>query len=87
MPQHLRDVTTDDLPAITAIYRDSVLNRTASYEITPPDLKEMTARFHAIREKGYPYIAAIDDAGVLIGFTEAGNDYVVSGNCCGFCAG
>ena len=45
MPQHLRDVTTDDLPAITAIYRDSVLNGTASYEITPPDLKEMTARF------------------------------------------
>lgn len=68
---HLRDVTTHYLPAITAIYRDSVLNGTASYEITPPDLKEMTARFHAIREKGYPYIAAIDDAGVLIGYAYA----------------
>ncbi|MGE6741496.1 N-acetyltransferase family protein [Allorhizobium pseudoryzae] len=67
----LRDATASDLPAITAIYRDSVLNGTASYELDPPDEAEMHARFEAILDKGYPYIAAIDRDGTLLGYAYA----------------
>jgi len=67
----LRDATPADLFAITEIYRDSVLNGTASYEITPPDQAEMTARFHTIKDKGYPYIAAESEDGTLLGYAYA----------------
>lgn len=71
MPVSLRDATSADIDAITAIYRESVLNGTASYEITPPDRDEMAARFEAIVSKGYPYIAAIDEDGALVGYAYA----------------
>lgn len=67
----IRNATTTDLPAITEIYRDSVLNGTASYEITPPDLAEMTSRHSGIIEKGYPYIAAEAEDGTLLGYAYA----------------
>lgn len=67
----LRDATSADLPAITEIYRDSVLNGTASYEITPPDQAEMTSRFEGIKAKGYPYIAAESEDGTLLGYAYA----------------
>ena len=67
----IRDATTADLAAITEIYRDSVLNGTASYEIAPPDLPEMTSRQAGIVEKGYPYIVAEADDGSLLGYAYA----------------
>ena len=71
MSVSLRSATSDDLPHITAIYRDSVLNGTASYEITPPSQEEMKARFEAIRDKGYPYLVAEDEAGAFLGYAYA----------------
>lgn len=71
MSVSLRNASTDDLSHITTIYRDSVLNGTASYEITPPTEEEMAARFRAIREKGYPYIVAEDEAGAFLGYAYA----------------
>lgn len=71
MTFRIRDATPSDLPAITEIYRDSVLNGTASYEIVPPDQAEMTSRFEAIQTKGYPYIAAEDENGALLGYAYA----------------
>lgn len=71
MTFRLRDATPADLFAITEIYRDSVLNGTASYEITPPNQAEMQSRFQAIKEKGYPYIAAEADEGTLLGYAYA----------------
>ncbi|CDZ40011.1 GNAT family N-acetyltransferase [Neorhizobium galegae] len=71
MTFNLRDASPADLPTITDIYRDSVLNGTASYELTPPDQAEMTARFEAIRAKGYPYIAAEQEDGTLLGYAYA----------------
>lgn len=71
MPPAIRDLTTDDLPAATAIYADAVLTGTASYELDPPGLDEMTARYTAITGKGYPYIAAIDETGSLLGYAYA----------------
>ena len=71
MSVSLRSATKDDLSHITAIYRDSVLNGTASYEITPPTREEMAARFEAIRDKGYPYLAAEDETGTFLGYAYA----------------
>jgi len=67
----IRNATAADLPAITEIYRDSVLNGTASYEITAPDLIAMTSRQSGIIEKGYPYIAAEAEDGSLLGYAYA----------------
>ncbi|SIQ68465.1 phosphinothricin acetyltransferase [Rhizobium sp. RU35A] len=71
MTLRLRDALPADLPAITEIYRDSVLNGTASYEILPPDAAEMAARFEAITGKGYPYIVAEAEEGTLLGYAYA----------------
>lgn len=71
MPFHLRDASPDDIPEITAIYRESVLNGVASYEIAPPSEAEMTGRFSTIVGNGYPYIAAVDEEGRLIGYAYA----------------
>jgi L-amino acid N-acyltransferase YncA len=71
MTLRLRDVTLSDMSAITAIYRDSVLHGTASYELMAPDEAEMRARFEAITALGYPYIAAEDEDGTLLGYAYA----------------
>ncbi|WP_377297341.1 GNAT family N-acetyltransferase [Rhizobium sp. SGZ-381] len=71
MTLRLRDATLSDISIITAIYRDSVLNGTASYELVAPDEAEMRARFEAIIAKGYPYIAAEDEDGSLLGYAYA----------------
>src|SRR5688572_23337382 len=67
----LRDATLSDIPAITTIYRESVLNGVASYEMTPPGEAEMASRFSAIIDNGYPYIAAVNADGVLLGYAYA----------------
>ena len=67
----LRDAILTDIPAITAIYAESVLNGVATYELTPPGQAEMTSRFSSITGNGYPYIAAIDADGVLLGYAYA----------------
>jgi len=53
-----RPAREDDLAAITAIYADAVMNGTASYELEAPDLAEMTRRFAALRDGGFPYLVA-----------------------------
>ncbi|MGO7207078.1 N-acetyltransferase family protein, partial [Rhizobium ruizarguesonis] len=63
----LRDATQADIPAIADIYRESVLNGVASYEIVPPSEAEMALRFSAIVGQQYPYIAATDADGTLLG--------------------
>ncbi|MBB4278778.1 GNAT family N-acetyltransferase [Rhizobium mongolense] len=71
MPFFLRDATPSDLPAIAEVYRESVLNGVASYEIIPPSESEMAARFSANTSLGYPYIAAVDENGALLGYAYA----------------
>ncbi len=67
----LRDATVSDLPTIAEIYRESVLNGVATYEVAPPSQAEMAARFSTIVGHGYPYIVAIDAAGMIIGYAYA----------------
>jgi L-amino acid N-acyltransferase YncA len=54
----IRPATEADLPAITEIYAHAVLHGTATFELIPPDLTEMTRRFRALIEGGYPFLTA-----------------------------
>ncbi len=67
----LRTAALGDIAAFTEIYRESVLNGVASYEIDPPTLDEMEARFTAITGKGYPYIVAVEQTGLILGYAYA----------------
>lgn len=67
----LRDAVIADLPAITEIYRESVLNGVATYEIVPPSEPEMATRFSIIVRHGYPYIVAVNAQGVIVGYAYA----------------
>lgn len=66
----IRSAQPADLPTITEIYSDAVLNGTATYEIDPPDLKEMTSRFHSLTSDGFPYVVAAQH-GEVIGYAYA----------------
>jgi L-amino acid N-acyltransferase YncA len=67
----IRLATEADLPAVTEIYEHAVLHGTATFELIPPDLPEMTRRFKALMDGGYPYfVAALE--GLVIGYAYAG---------------
>lgn len=70
-PALLRPGTEADLPAITAIYREHVLQGSASFETEPPALEEMTRRRAALIAAGYPYLVA-ERAGQVLGYAYAG---------------
>jgi phosphinothricin acetyltransferase len=67
----IRPATEADLPAITEIYEHAVLHGTATFELIPPDLAEMTRRFKTLTDNGYPYLVAVLD-GRAIGYAYAG---------------
>ena len=67
----IRPATAADLPAVTEIYQHAVLYGTATFELTPPDLAEMTRRFGVLMDGGFPYFAASLD-GRVVGYAYAG---------------
>lgn len=67
----IRPTTEADLPAITGIYEHAVRYGTATFELIPPDLAEMTRRFGVLMEGGFPYFSATME-GQLIGYAYAG---------------
>jgi L-amino acid N-acyltransferase YncA len=72
MPQvHIRAAAATDLPAITAIYKHAVLHGTATFELEPPDLAEMTRRYEALAAGGFPYLVAVMED-VVVGYAYAG---------------
>jgi phosphinothricin acetyltransferase len=67
----IRPTAAADLPAITEIYEHAVLHGTATFELTPPDLAEMTRRFDALIAGNFPYfVAVLDDR--VVGYAYAG---------------
>jgi L-amino acid N-acyltransferase YncA len=57
----IRPTTATDLPAITEIYAHEVRQGTATFELVPPDLAEMTRRFRALIDGsvvGYAYASS-----------------------------
>lgn len=67
----IRPTTEADLTAITEIYEHAVRHGTATFELVPPDLAEMTRRFRALTDGGYPYFVATLD-GEVAGYAYAG---------------
>jgi len=76
MTPKVRPAKPSDLQAITNIYAHAVIHGTASYEYDPPSLAEMTARYRALVEAGFPYLVAVyeEDSGDgrLFGYAYAG---------------
>ncbi|MFG1463780.1 N-acetyltransferase family protein [Xanthobacter sp. DSM 24535] len=68
----IRLATHSDLPGITAIYAEAVRTGTASFELEPPDLSEMTRRFEALAAGAYPYFVAVEADGTVLGYAYAG---------------
>lgn len=67
----IRPVSPADLPAITRIYRQAVLEGTASFELEAPDEAEMTRRYDTLMSGGYPYLVA-EIANAVVGYAYAG---------------
>jgi len=67
----IRPTIAADLPFITDIYEHAVRYGTATFELIPPDLAEMTRRFDALMDGGFPYFAAILE-GRVVGYAYAG---------------
>jgi phosphinothricin acetyltransferase len=66
----IRPATATDLPAITAIYGEAVQFGTATFELIPPDLAEMTRRFEALTSAGFPWLVGLLD-GRVVGYAYA----------------
>ena len=69
----IRPAAAADLPLITGIYEHEVRFGTATFELIPPDLAEMTRRFKALIDGGFPYLAAAVE-GDVIGYASQGGD-------------
>ena len=67
----IRPTVAADLPISTEIYEHAVRYGTATFELIPPDLAEMTRRFAALMEGGFPYLVACLE-GRVVGYAYAG---------------
>ena len=67
----IRPAIASDLPFVTEIYADAVRFGTATFELVPPDLAEMTRRFQALMDGGFPYFVAVLE-GRVAGYAYAG---------------
>ena len=67
----IRPAVEADLAAVTEIYEHAVRHGTATFELTPPDLAEMTRRFRALMDGGFPYFSAAFE-GRVVGYAYAG---------------
>ena len=67
----IRAAIAADLSAITEIYHHAVRYGTATFELVPPDLAEMTRRFDVLMDGGFPYLVALLE-GRVVGYAYAG---------------
>lgn len=66
----VRDAEPADLPRVAALYGRDVMRSTASFELVPPSLQEMTTRFEAVRRLGLPWLVA-ELSGEFAGYAYA----------------
>jgi len=67
----IRSAAEADLPFVTEIYTHAVLHGTATFELIPPDLAEITRRFRTLMDGSFPYLVASLD-GRVVGYAYAG---------------
>lgn len=68
----VRPARIEDAAAIAAIYGHYVREGTATFETEPPSMEEIAGRMRKVMDGGYPWLAACDDAGELLGYAYAG---------------
>jgi len=61
----IRAATPSDLPEIQSIYAHHVLHGAGTFEEVPPSVEEMHARYDGITKRGWSYLVATDETGVL----------------------
>ena len=61
----IRGAQVKDFGSIQSIYAIEVREHTATFEITPPDMEEMTTRWRHIKDIGLPYLVAELDGDVV----------------------
>lgn len=66
----VRALERADLPAVTAIYAKYVLTSTSTFELEPPDVEEMGARWTAVKKAGLPFLV-VEVEGVVAGYAYA----------------
>lgn len=69
----VRPCFQQDLVWLTPLYAHHVMTGTGTFEITPPDLQEMTRRWSRVVEQGWPWLVAapISDVSRVLGFAYA----------------
>lgn len=67
----IRPAERADVAAIQAIYAHHVLHGTATFELDPPDVAEMTARYDGLVGGGFPFLVA-EENGSILGYGYAG---------------
>ena len=66
----IRSAQVKDFVSIQSIYAIEVREHTATFEVTPPDIEEMTTRWQHIADIGLPYLVAELD-GDVVGYAYA----------------
>ncbi len=61
----IRRAELADLPEIQAIYAHHVLHGAGTFEEVPPSVEEVERRYKAVVDRGWSYIVAVDETGVL----------------------
>lgn len=73
MELHIVSCNPDEHAAtVREIFNDAILHTTALYDYKPWSRAEVLHWFGAKAKSGYPVIAALDPAGVLLGFASYG---------------
>ncbi len=65
----VRPAVYEDLPAITEIYNDAILNTTATFDTTPKTQEEQAEWFHHHGDK-FPVLVAENIDGLVIGWAS-----------------
>jgi len=61
----IRPAEPADIPEIQAIYAHHVLHGAGTFEEVPPSIEEIQRRYRAIVERGWSYLVAVNETGVL----------------------
>lgn len=67
----IRDARAEDAAQIAAIYNHYVARTVVTFEVDPVAVDDMQGRVAGVQGDGLPWLAAIDDAGDVLGYAYA----------------